>query len=230
MPEPGEDPGLDFIVREDLAPWLKGEPPADARRRFSQKLRAYLMEENKRKNLVGEGFEDVLAAIVRRLPGADSLEVKTRTALLQLPGFYKPKPREKEKKVDLAVLAPGDRRILVTAKWSVRADREEQFEADYAAYVRRESLGKDFDYVLVTNEFDAARIGNACTRRWQNALIFSSVVHVNPEGVLAAYSATGRGAALRVPGHRSSGRLIGLKEWLESLLADDRRRAGRGRR
>ena len=38
----------------------------------------------------------------------------------------------------------GDARTLVTAKWSVRADREEQFMRDFQAYERLESAGRDF--------------------------------------------------------------------------------------
>jgi hypothetical protein len=51
----------------------------------------------------------------------------------------------------------GAARTFVTAKWSVRADREEQFMGDFQAYERLESAGPDFGYVLITNEFDAAR-------------------------------------------------------------------------
>jgi hypothetical protein len=58
----------------------------------------------------------------------------------------------------------GDVRTLVTAKWSVRADREEQFMSDFQAYERLESAGRDFGYVLITNEFDAARLRAACER------------------------------------------------------------------
>ena len=58
----------------------------------------------------------------------------------------------------------GDARILVTAKWSVRADREEQFMSDFQAYERLESAGRDFGYVLITNEFDAARLRAARAR------------------------------------------------------------------
>ena len=37
----------------------------------------------------------------------------------------------------------GDARILVTAKWSARADREEQFMSDFQAYERLESASRD---------------------------------------------------------------------------------------
>ena len=218
IPEPVQDPGLESMVREELAPYFLEQPPADRFRRLTQRIRAHLAQENKRKNLVGEGFEDVLASVIHRLDGAESLVVRTRSPLSQLPGFREPPDGEKEKKVDLAILGPRDSRILVGAKWSVRADREEQFSSDFEAYARLESGGRDFDFVLVTNEFDAARIAAACERRRQNANLFSAVVHVNPDGLAAAYGTSGRGAALRLSEYRLMGRLLSLEEWLASVL------------
>ncbi len=75
-------------------------------------------------------------------------------------------------KSDLALLV-GRSRTLVTAKWSIRADREEQFMSDFQAYERLEAAGQDFGYVLITNEFDAARLRAACERRRQNAPLFT---------------------------------------------------------
>ncbi len=218
MPEPGQDPGLESIVREELATYFVEEPPPERFRQLTQRIRAHLAQENKRKNLVGEGFEDVLASVIRCVEGAAALKVKNRSPLSELPGFRDPPRGEKEKKVDLAILGPGKHRILVSAKWSVRADREEQFASDFEAYARLESMGQDFAFVLVTNEFDAARIEAACDRRRQNANLFSSVVHVNPDGLMAAYGTTHRGASLRLPEHRRSRRLVSLEEWLTSLL------------
>src|SRR5207248_7121636 len=105
--------------------------------------------------------------------------------------FHPPAPTEKGKKVDLALLWNG-RRTLVSAKWSIRADREEQFKSDFDVYARLESAGQDFAYTLITNEFDAARLKAACENRRQNAPLFSHVVHINPAGVLAAYGGVGR--------------------------------------
>jgi hypothetical protein len=218
LPQPGEDPVFDAMIREELGGWLSSDPPPDAFRRLGQRIQTYFGLENKRKNLVGEGFEDVLAAIVRRLPGSSSLPVFSRPVLHTLPGFRPPPGVEKPRKVDLAVVRPDQTRILVSAKWSVRADREEQFGVDFDAYARLEDLGRDFDFVLVTNEFDAARLAAACDRRRQNAFLFNAVVHVNPAGPIAAYGSTGRGSASRLPEHIESGRLISLEQWLQRLI------------
>ncbi len=80
-------------------------------------------------------------------------------------------------------------------------------------------MGAPFEYVLVTNEFDAARLVNACDRLEGNAQLFSNVVHVNTAGVLAAYGTTGRGSALRLPDLAMSRRLISLEQWLSSILS-----------
>jgi hypothetical protein len=88
-------------------------------------------------------------------------------------------------------------RTLDSCKWSVRSDREEQFASDYRSYTELESLGQDFGYVLVTNEFDPARLAAACEMRRQNALLFTSVVHVNPDGPRAAYAAPTRSSQRR---------------------------------
>lgn len=55
FPEPGEDPALEALIREELGQWL-AEPSVDALRRLTQRIRTYFGQENKRKNLVGEGL------------------------------------------------------------------------------------------------------------------------------------------------------------------------------
>jgi hypothetical protein len=217
FPEPGEDPGFEMAVNEELKPWLTTSPPPEAMRRLTQRIRIYFSQENKRKNLLGEGFEDVLAFVIQRMPAASKLKVAVRPVLHDLPGFRRPPKNEKPRTVDLAIVA-NKKRHLVTAKWSVRADREEQFSVDFEAYARLEEAGKDFDYVLITNEFDAARLVAACDRRRQNGNLFSTVVHVNPLGVLAAYGESGRGAASRLGELIEEGRLSSLESWLTSIV------------
>ena len=218
FPEPGEDPELVGIIRDMLSPWMDRPPPPDALRGLTRRIHAHLSQENKRRNLVGEGFEDVIAAVVSRLTGAASLQIRNRAVLHDLPGFHAPAPNEKIKKVDLAILGEGQR-TLVSAKWSIRADREEQFLSDFEAYARLESAGQNFAYTLITNEFDAARLKAACERRRQNGLLFTHVVHLNPLGVLAAYGESGRGAARQIRTHIDTGRLMDLTTWLEIVVA-----------
>lgn len=216
FPEPGEDPGLGEIIKESLGKWMDKEPPEEEYRNLTRRITVYMTQENKRRNLVGEGFEDVIAAILRRLAFSSRFEFRNRSLLHELPGFHSPSPNEKAKRVDLALLR-GNQRTLVSAKWSIRADREEQFHSDFEAYARLESAGRDFGYTLITNEFDAARLKAACERRRQNAPLFTHVVHINPAGVLAAYGNPDRGSSHVIRSHADSGRLMSLQSWLELL-------------
>ena len=218
FPDPGEDPELQAMIAELVGHWYDQPPPEEGVRLLAQRIRAYLMHENKRRNLLGEGFEDVLAAIIRRLPGADRVQVLTRPLLHELPGFREPPRGEKPRRVDLAIVGRAQRRILVSSKWSIRADREEQFGVDFDAYARLEEAGRDFEFILVTNEFDAARFIAACRRRRQNTYLFTSVVHVNPDGPLAAYGTELRRSAADLPEQVQDGRLISLERWLAMLM------------
>lgn len=219
LPLPGEDPELVDIIRDVLGTQLSSEPTEDQWQLLAQRIHTYVGQENKRKNLLGEGFEDTLAAIIGRMPGGSQLTIAGRSLLGDIPGFNPQGDAEKQKRVDLALWTEqGEHRVLVTSKWSVRADREEQFGTDFDAYVRV-NTGSPFSHVLVTNEFDAARLKAACQRLAGNAYLFDAVVHVNPEGVLTAYGGSRRGAARDLPSLIGDGRLVSLEQWLSSLLS-----------
>ncbi len=216
FPEPGEDPGLAGIIKESLGTWIHAQPPEEEYRKLTRRITIYMSQENKRRNLVGEGFEDVIAAVVRRLPLSRGFEIRNRSLLHSLRGFYSPSPNEKAKRVDLALIA-SNQRNLVSAKWSIRADREEQFQSDFETYARLESAGRDFAYTLITNEFDAARLKAACERRRQNAPLFTHVVHINPTAVLGTYGETDRGSSNMVRTHVNNGRPDEPATWLDFL-------------
>lgn len=218
FPVPGEDPELVEIIATGLEHWLAEEIPDDTWRSVTERIHAHIGQENKRANIVGEGFEDTLAAIIRRLPGAQRWTIRNRVELGDIPGFNPQSEAEKRKKVDLVLWDQrAANRILVTAKWSVRSDREEQFRSDFEAYVRL-NAGRPFRYVLVTNEFDAARLKAACESVGGNAPLFERVVHVNPRGVLAAYGDQLRRSAKVLPDLVGSLRLVPLSTWLEDVL------------
>ncbi len=216
LPKPGEDPELVSIVKEVLGDTLSSEPSPDTWQLLVQRIRQYLKLENKRKNLVGEGFEDVLAQVVQRMSRLGSLEVHTRRLLHELPGFNRVRHGEKPNKVDLVVLRPG-RRTLVTAKWSVRADREKQFAADFADYLVAEAIREQFEYVFVTNEFDPARLMRACEQLAGNAPMFTHVVHISTDAIRATYGDGREPTMLKVKELIERGRLISLEQWLTTL-------------
>ena len=224
FPEPGADPELSAILQEGLAPYLAGEPPNEIWHLTSQKVRQYLAVQNKRKNLVGEGFEDVLAQVARRACDTPAHTVLTRCHLNDIPGFNRAKRGTKENKVDLAIIRPS-MRTIVTAKWSVRADREKQFAAEYDAYCNAESDNQKFEYVFVTNEFDPARLMRSCEELARNNLMFDHVVHISTDALRATYGSAqedDRASARsmqKVLEFIDAGRLISLERWLE-LVAE----------
>jgi hypothetical protein len=211
FPTPGEDPELVAIIRQVLGQCLTSEPSAEVWRLLVQRIRQYLMLDNKRKNLLGEGFEDVLGALVKR--SRPTLEVHTRRLLHELPGFNRARAGEKPNKVDLAVIGPKTR-TLVTAKWSVRADREKQFVVDFGDYVSAESDGQPFEYVFITNEFDPARLMRACQKLAVNAPMFTQVVHINTDALRATYGSAPEESMRKVLGFIETGRLVSFERWL----------------
>lgn len=220
MPEPGEDPELLQLIKAALGKHLSSEPSAAGWRLLTEEISAHYTQENKRRNLVGEAFEDLIAELVRRLPSKTKLEASTRVLIQDVPGFSAPGAKNKDKKVDVVVRRSAPpKRVLVTAKWSIRADREEQFASDHEAYVKLEGAGEVFDYVLVTNEFDPARLLAACERLSGNSQLFRHVVHVNPEGLLAAYGENPERSAAKVVNFIKSNRLISLGSWLKLLAS-----------
>lgn len=219
FPEPGEDPAIVEIVREVLGNRLAEEPSPGEWRAMTQRIRELIAVENKRKNLVGEGFEDVLAAVARKFDADSTLDVRARCLLSAMPGFANTRVGDKPIKIDLGIVRGVDqRRTIVSAKWSIRADRERQFAAEFADYLRAKSDIRPFDYVLLTNEFDPARLLRACEFSSGNAPMFSSVVHINPDALRAVYGDHAEPTMQRVVGFIDCGRLVGVDSWLAGLL------------
>jgi hypothetical protein len=238
MPLPGDDPDLVDIILGTLEQELIPDGIDNERaRELVERVYTHFARENKRKNLLGRGFEDTLAAVIEQLPGYEMWEVRTRIPLGDIPGFTAVGEAGRRAEADLAMWEkrPGGRRIMVSAKWSTRADRERQFESDFDDYGKA-SAGGLFDYVLITNEFDAARIDAACKKVRGNQYLFTDVVHVQPDGVLVAYGkdaqlpdvkpgskATAKPGRKRPKAHQlrthiNNGRLISLSAWLSKVL------------
>ncbi len=222
FPLPGTDPEMEKIIIEVLAPYFAKSPPQEVLERLAQRLRDYWKQENKRKNLLGEGFEDVLAETVSAIH--PKLRVRTRTSVADIQGFYAPGAKDKATKVDLVVEHPDwPRPVLINVKWSVRADREDQLWDDFQEYIRFDRDGRGFDHYLLTNEFDPARLNALCDRRQANSHVFKNIVHISTDSLCAAYgSALGKSARAdssfqRVAGQITTRRLISLADWLTNL-------------
>lgn len=218
MPEPGEDPELRELV-ERLLP-ADAERPSDERVGTTlRQIRAYIASENKRKNLLGRGFEDVLAGVVRRIALAPP-KVATQTPIEEIPGFRPPRSGDKTEKVDLWIGATDHDRVLVSAKWSVRSDREKQMRSDFLTYIDCNELRAPFEYVWVTNEFDPARLVANATATYGNASVFDHVVHVSPEALHVVHELDRPKLPRSVAALKqalASERIIGLEEWLKRV-------------
>lgn len=69
MPRPGENPELAAEVESILTQHFGAVPSTAVVSRILRIVTAAIAQENKRKNLVGEGFEDTLAEVIRRVDG-----------------------------------------------------------------------------------------------------------------------------------------------------------------
>ena len=78
-------------------------------------------------------------------------------------------------------------------------------------------LSLNFASAFFRNEFDAARLRAACERRRQNALLFTHVVHINPAAVQVVYREGGAEGASAVRTHITTGRLMSLQAWLDTI-------------
>ena len=101
--------------------------------------------------------------------------------------------------------------------WSIRADREEQFVSDCTSYVHLERAGQSFDYVLITNEFDPARLVAAAERQREGNPLFSNVVHVSTEALKAAYGNGPSRSFADALAHVRNGRVENLGDWLPQM-------------
>ena len=219
MPAPGDDPDLWDLI-EPLLPTNPGlRPDDDVIRDVLKRVHTYIASENKRKNLLGRGFEDVLAGVLRRLPRPPR-DFGTQTPIEDIRDFRAPRSGDKTEKVDLWVEAARRQRVLVSAKWSVRADREKQMRGDFLTYVSCNEVREPFEYVWVTNEFDPARLVANATNTEGNQFLFDAVVHVCPPA-LGVVHELDRPRLARTLGllreQLSEGRIIGLDDWLQGL-------------
>jgi hypothetical protein len=143
---------------------------------------------NKRKNALGEGFEDLLYLLLIRVAHVPPEKIALRKPVSQLPGFRrapvrKPGTRgEREPHPDIALTEGGITHVITSAKWSMRQDRETQFQAEYTAYQMNKTQPTELRFALITNEFDVARLTNVARAMPGGAggYIFHQIYHINP--------------------------------------------------
>lgn len=141
---------------------------------------------NKRKNALGEGFEDLLLILLQRVSNISDERLKLRTPVSKMPGFRRAAPHQKGEKrkrephPDIAVVEGEITHIITTAKWSMRQDRETQFQSEYSSYQMNKVQPTELTYALITNEFDLARLKNVASAMPGGAggYIFHTIYHV----------------------------------------------------
>lgn len=220
--------GLESELTGEIAAELiaAGVAEADAgplARRIELKARYFFTIGNKRKNALGEGFEDLLEILLTRASGIPPDRIKTRTPVSQMPGFRRAPPKAKggkaprEPRPDIAVVEGSITHVIATAKWSLRQDRETQLASEYQAFQMNKTQPTELRYALITNEFDLARLRNVCDAIPGGAggYIFHNVYHVALPLLQQTHGA--RFEPLRP--YVQIGKLASLSDFLEDMQA-----------
>lgn len=190
------DTAIDEETESELISAIEGvlrsegiaEPKAlSVARRIEVLSRDFFTIGNKRKNALGEGFEDVLLILLQRVCRIPSSRLKLRTPVSRLPGFRRSPPRspgEKRKREphpDIAVVEGETTHVIATAKWSMRQDRETQFQSEYSSFQMNKVQPAELTYALITNEFDIARLKNVASAMpgGSGGYIFHTIYHIN---------------------------------------------------
>jgi len=189
---------------------------ADLAIEIERRAEHYFTIERKRQNVRGEGFEDTLEWLLLRMTGLSADQVRVRQRASDLPGF-KPelrtegKSRDKIPKPDVALTTPDGTITLwlVTAKWSLRQDRLDQFGQEAAYYKANTIQGQSIDFVLITNEMDVARLRDVLTPpEGPGGFHFQRVYHLNCDLLIETH-----GDKFKLDSFRESGRLLSMEDF-----------------
>lgn len=186
--------------------------------RIEQRASAFFTVGKKRQNVLGEGFEDVLGILLERVAKVSPAKIRVRATVTELPGFRRAAPvaalgrSERAPRPDLAIVNGATTSAIITAKWSMRQDRETQFVHEFDAYTRLKIQPQPVHFVLVTNEFDAARLDNVARAQAETrGYIFHTIYHISPE-LLRETQGSQIGA---VEGWITAGKINSLEDFLE---------------
>lgn len=176
----------------------------------------YFTIEKKRQNVRGEGFEDTLEWLLLQTAAVPREQLVVRTEATLLPGFKKALPsagktKDKVPKPDLAITSSAKDLTLwiVTAKWSLRQDRLDQFGQEAAYYRDHKIQAPKLDFVLVTNEMDIARLRDVLSPpAGGGGFHFDRVYHVNRD----LLEETHGDKFDRLAVYKSEGRLLSLSD------------------
>jgi hypothetical protein len=176
---------------------------------------------NKRQNVRGEGFEDILEWLLLSVAHLSAGQVLKRQVATDLPGFkpgLKRKRKAKVPKPDLVLLSPArDVTLwLVTAKWSLRQDRLDQFGQEFAYYKANQLQPQSTDFVLLTNEMDLARLIDVLEPPpGAGSFHFDRVYHINRDFLEMTHGKDAFARQMRAYVDGAHPRLLSLKDFLE---------------
>jgi hypothetical protein len=150
----------------------------------------------KRANALGEGFEDILEILIHEAAGVPKDSIRLRESVYSLPGFRREPPpppgttrKPKHPKPDIAITLGEITHVIATAKWSVRQDRQTQYQAEYSSYIMNKVQSTQLLYYLITNEFDLARLRNTALSipAGEGGFLFNRIFHINLDLVRATH-------------------------------------------
>lgn len=186
------DPVLESELIAEIQKILEGEGlQAEQAERVSRLIesmsRLFFTTGNKRKNALGEGFEDLLAILLERVSQIPPANLALRRPVSKLPGFRRAAPvlvgqkQQREPKPDVAIIENDITHVIVTAKWSTRQDRETQFQSEYVSIQNNKIQSTELRYVLITNEFDIARLRNVARAfpGGEGGFVFHNIYHIS---------------------------------------------------
>lgn len=210
------------IAAELTAAGLSGAVAEPLAQRIEASARHFFTIGNKRKNALGEGFEDLLELLLVQAAEIPVDRIKTRTPVSKMPGFRKALPRKKgskaprEPRPDIAIVQEDITHVIATAKWSIRQDRETQLASEYQAFQMNKVQSTELQYFLITNEFDLARLRNMCKAipGGTGGYVLHTVYHV----CLPLLRQT-HGERFNLEGYVDTGRLASLSDFLEEMRA-----------
>ncbi|MFL9827876.1 hypothetical protein [Rhodoplanes sp. SY1] len=183
--------------------------------------RHYFTIGNKRQNALGEGFEDLLSILLQRVSNIPEKMVATRTPVSKLPGFLREEPTEEggkkphEPRPDIAIVDDNITHVITTAKWSIRQDRQTQFQAEYQSFQTKKRQPTELRYSLITNEFDIARLRNVfdAIPGGKGGYIFHDVYHISVDLLRQAHGA----AFSELQPYVKIGKLKSLSDYLREM-------------
>ena len=187
-------------------------------RQIERQARHFFTIGKKRMNALGEGFEDLLTILLQRVSGIRRTHLHTRVGVSKLPGFSKDTFRapgqrsSREPSPDIAITEEAVTRLITTAKWSLRQDRETQFASEFQSFQNRKVQSAELRYALITNEFDLARLGNVCRAipTGQGGYVFHNVYHVALHLLRKVHGARFKD----IDGYVQTGKLLSLSDYL----------------